>query len=1223
VQLLAVGFVVFMVLTEVVSMYVQVDVYMKLHKSWETKDRELYSATVPMMGMIIVQMAADNAARFCKWRMRKLWRLNSAALLIRKLFSEGDFEAGAFFRLQGIDGTKTPEQQICEDTRRFSDIMVDEVLAISSNLVAIFLAARTLYLEDPRLLAQQTFLVLAGGFAMGAIVPRLLAHRYMRVEQTLAQMRHLLGRVQRHVETIALFRGASSELVRFRGCHVTLIRRKEILLRAVGGINAANRLITTLVLLFPTVVLLRRVLGGQCTVANGVVLFTMLQKVQDRGMSVLGLPGSVANAGVFATRLLQLVHEADFIEAESARRRGLAGALPEAADDRVQTVYVTDAGGPVLELESLTLWTPARPGRPRQVLLEGLALRLSDGESLLVTGEAGVGKTALVFALLGLWDSGRGSVRRCENSGVFCVPQQPYMFQGTLRDQLVYPSVGGDVTDGELWDMVRALNMGEDLQHYSLDDKCPWTSILSLGQQQRVTIARALLVRKPRLVIVDSGTSALDVENEARAYDLLRSHAPCLVSTGHRPSLFRHHSHILPLQHGAQGPSCSATMVPMADFDPSVARDAAPAAAGSSRAAAPPKQELPPADAGGAAPPVSVKGKDQVTPEGWLVIFRCIYKVIAPLLMDRSHRLWTVVVVAGSAVVPLANTQFGGLAVGRYEALLKLLEEQDSTAVWSFLQRNAWFVPVQMVIAFYSAYWMGMTSNYIVETLREGLSSRYLGCHGIAFYHLHNEDKLDNPSDLIAGFDTETIGGVLVGIAFAFIGALSFVAFNMFQVFQVVPQVGLLLTVSLSSLGILVYSNFAWPATKTFMLFLERNALLRQSIMHTCANAGTVALQQGGHAEYTRQTALAHAAIDRSFHYLFLNEIYKIIDNMVDITIQAMAVVGTAPYVMDGTLEYGEAMAILMRVLSVNFAVRGFFEMLCRIAPAVCSAARVRFLVMTLEEAISRPAGCEGISMEELEDTTETALALEDLCLRTPRSTCGRQAFTLVTGITATLPAKSSLLIAGESGIGKSSLLRALGGLWSNGTGAIRRCGEAASFFVAQKPYLCLGNLRDQLLYPDTAGGGDRDGDSDDKLREVAKAVGLEHLLASPGLDGQRHEGPDAMLDTVEWAMHWTSELSQGEVQSINFARLLLRPHLRLVLLDEGSAAMDVGHEASMYKLLGQHVETYVSVAHRPQLRSFHSHALVLGRHAEDTPAAARFLPMGEYELELSAGAAP
>ena len=257
----------------------------------------------------------------------------------------------------------------------------------------------------------------------------------------------------------------------------------------------------------------------------------------------------------------------------------------------------------LLTLTSLTLTLPSTGA----TLIRNLSLEVNPTQSLLIMGPSGAGKTSLLRTVAGLWKSGSGLIQlhgepmgRAEGEGeVFFVPQRPYVVLGSLGDQLLYPTWaqskeesemesnkhekdssrenGGGVdvvvdknkqrqntnsnsnrrplpTDDEMRAVLRAVQLAPLLDRVDgdLTTSADWAAVLSLGEQQRIAIARVLLA-KPRLVLMDESTSALDTRNERLMYEELKRAGVTYVSVGHRPTLLQFHRNALLLKGDGAG----------------------------------------------------------------------------------------------------------------------------------------------------------------------------------------------------------------------------------------------------------------------------------------------------------------------------------------------------------------------------------------------------------------------------------------------------------------------------------------------------------------------------------------------------------------------------------------------------------------------------------------------------------------------------------------------
>ena len=200
-----------------------------------------------------------------------------------------------------------------------------------------------------------------------------------------------------------------------------------------------------------------------------------------------------------------------------------------------QIAVVEDDG--LIALENVTLMTPDGA----RVLQQNISLQVAEGDTLLLTGPTGVGKTSLMRAIAGLWKFGSGRILRPRSELIMFMPQKPYLILGSMRQQIQYPHAD-NVSDDKLMEVLRQVDLGDLPEQFGgLDAEVNWADVLSGGEQQRLAFAR-LLLNCPRFAILDEATSALDVASEERLYSRL-AHLPItFVSIGHRSSLRKFHN---------------------------------------------------------------------------------------------------------------------------------------------------------------------------------------------------------------------------------------------------------------------------------------------------------------------------------------------------------------------------------------------------------------------------------------------------------------------------------------------------------------------------------------------------------------------------------------------------------------------------------------------------------------------------------------------------------
>ena len=185
----------------------------------------------------------------------------------------------------------------------------------------------------------------------------------------------------------------------------------------------------------------------------------------------------------------------------------------------------------------------------------------------------------------------------------------------------------------------------------------------------------------------------------------------------------------------------------------------------------------------------------------------------------------------------------------------------------------------------------------------------------------------------------------------------------------------------------------------------------------------------------------------------------------------------------------------------------------------------------------------------------------------------------LVHEIEFALEQGENLMIVGPNGCGKSSLFRMLGGLWPLWNGTLFAPSDNDVFYIPQKPYLCVGTLRDQVIYPHSHAMMVQNGWSDEKLLDLLDQVKLKYLLRKQG-------GWDSVKD-------WFDVLSGGEKQRIAMARVFYHKP-KFAILDECTSAVSVDVEGYMYTHCKNIGITLITISHRPSLWKYHEKKLAM-----------------------------
>ena len=457
-----------------------------------------------------------------------------------------------------------PDQRIAGDCGGFVSFTVGILNVAGSSLFSILSFAGVLYSISPQLLV-----FLAAYAALGTgLTTRLFGRALTRLNaaclRSEGDLRFALSRMREHAESVAFYGGAAAEAEHSEGL---LLRLRAALLARIAcerGLNIVVELYGHMTSFLPMMVLARPYFAGEIEMGEisqaGMAYATVLRALSLCTDNMDGLAAFAAESARLSA-LLRALSAADKAGAEPVASEPadieLADSRPREGGDRgdcIKHAALPPGSAEILRCAGLSV---AVPGLHRRVLWSGLDLALLRGDSLLVVGPSGIGKSSLLRVLAGLWTSGSGAVWTAPREELFFLPQVPYMPQGSLRAAVEFPSGRGEAhSDEALHAALGEAGLSKLPERVGgLEAHADWAGLLSVGEQQRLAFARAFL-RRPAAVFLDEATAALDLAGEAELCTALaRGGCTTLISVGHRPTLARFHSRVLELEGGGVGAS--------------------------------------------------------------------------------------------------------------------------------------------------------------------------------------------------------------------------------------------------------------------------------------------------------------------------------------------------------------------------------------------------------------------------------------------------------------------------------------------------------------------------------------------------------------------------------------------------------------------------------------------------------------------------------------------
>ncbi|KAM1234840.1 hypothetical protein ACFX2J_004380 [Malus domestica] len=629
-------------------------------------------------------------------------------------------------------------------------------------------------------------------------------------------------------------------------------------------------------------------------------------------------------------------------------------------------------------------------------------------------------------------------------------------------------------------------------------------------------------------------------------------------------------------------------------------------------------------------------------------LLRRLWKVAAPYWSSEDKvqaRIRLAVVFALTLATTGISVGFNFLGRDFYNALSDKNQKQFTKQLLYYLAAFAGGIPI-FVLRYYarqtlSLRWRAwMTKHYM---------DRYLSNQ--AFYKIQSQSMIDNPDQRIVDDLNSFTGTALSFTVTIFDAVIDLISFSniLFSIYP--PLFAVLFVYSIGGTAISIYLG----KNLVSLNFMQekKEADFRYGLVRVRENAESIAFYSGEANEMQLLLQRFTSAFKNMSKLLICSRNVDFFTSWYIYLVQILPAAVVAPMYFSGKIGFG----VINQSTSAFNHILDDFSLIVYEIQAISAFAAVINRLGEFDDLLDRSKSerhsdlSEGISLiysnvkslPEPEsngsipiERQEKLVDIEHLTVETPSGTA------LVRNLSLVINKNEHLLVTGPSGSGKTSLLRAMCGLWSTGKGKIifhvkdgednqpsissgvvvldvdtgsDKYGELGRpsnrnyegiFFLPQKPYMVLGTLRQQLLYPtwaedaiSTADGTKPTG----SLPFLKQAPKSEHTSEKPRkpttedliqvLEDVRLGNLLSRFSSLDTSNDWSSVLSLGEQQRLAFARLLLSKP-KLVLLDESTSALDEANEAHLYQQVEKAGITYISVGHRRTLYDFHKKNLLI-----------------------------
>ncbi|MBP5975677.1 ABC transporter ATP-binding protein/permease [Brasilonema sp. CT11] len=524
-------------------------------------------------------------------------------------------------------------------------------------------------------------------------------------------------------------------------------------------------------------------------------------------------------------------------------------------------------------------------------------------------------------------------------------------------------------------------------------------------------------------------------------------------------------------------------------------------------------------------------------------------------------RSWGMLILLILLIIALVGANVFNSFINRYLADI-IIKEKEISKFYDALLLYGSALVLGTILAGFSRLVRKKIALEWYQWLNNKILSKYLNSR--AYYKINFKSNIDNPDQRLSQ-EIEPIASNALSFSATLLEKILEMTAFLLVLWSISQSVALIL-VTYTVIGNLIAVYLTQELNKISREELEAKADYTYCLTHFRTHAESVAFFRGEKQEsniISRRFSNLIKNAKRKIDWERNNEIFN---RGYQAVIQIFPYIVFGPLQIKGEMEFGE---IIQASVCCYFFANALGDLINQFGNFGIFSSYVERLSEfsdALEAVTKQPEGVTTIKTIE-----ENQIAFENVTLQTPD-----YEQVIVENLSLSVKAGEGLLIVGSSGRGKSSLLRAIAGLWNAGSGRLMRPPLEEVLFLPQRPYIILGTLREQLLYPSTNSQM-----TDAELKEVLQQVNLQNLLSR--------------VDSFDTEVPWENILSLGEQQRLAFARLLVT-HPRFTILDEATSALDLKNEGHLYQQLQETKTTFISVGHRESLFDYHQWVLELAQ---------------------------